>query len=153
MTYADDTRMGRLPDPASSTEADYYFGVTFRRLIAWVIDGIIIAIISGFLVPFTAFTAVFFLPAFWLVVGVAYRTLTLAIGSGTWGMKIVGIEMRREDGTRFDFGTALVHTLLYSLFMAFFVLQIISIVLMLTTARKQGLHDLMLRTAAIRRSI
>ncbi len=37
--------------------------------------------------------------------------------------------------------------------MAMFLLQMISIVLMLSTARHQGLHDMMLRTAAIRREV
>jgi uncharacterized RDD family membrane protein YckC len=148
-----DDRMGRLPNPDDKPEAGYYRKVTSKRLVAWIVDSILIAILCALLIPFTAFTAVFFLPFFWLIVGVAYRVLTLAAGSATWGMRFAGIELRREDGSKFNLATALVHTLLYSLFMAMFILQMISIVLMLTTARRQGLHDMILRTAAIRREV
>ncbi len=76
-------RMGRLPNPDDSREAGYYRKVTSKRLVAWIIDSILIAILCALLVPFTAFTAVFFLPFFWLMVGIAYRVLTLAAGSAT----------------------------------------------------------------------
>ena len=66
---------------------------------------------------------------------------------------IAGIEFRRSDGSRFDFGTAVLHTLLYTVWVGVFPLQLVSIVLMLVTPQKQGLHDLILSTAAIRRSL
>jgi uncharacterized RDD family membrane protein YckC len=104
------------------------------------------------LIPFTAFTAVFFLPFFFLVVGFAYRVLTIAGGSATLGMRIAGVELRRADSSHFDFSTAFLHTLIYTVSVGVFPLQLISVILMLVTPQKQGLHDMILSTAAIRRS-
>ena len=42
-----------------------------------------------------------------MVIAFAYRVLTLGDRSATWGMRAMGIEFRRADGTRFDFGYAL----------------------------------------------
>lgn len=151
LDLAEDHRLGRLPDPQLKEEAVYYEGVTFRRFIAWIIDSILIAILVMVLLPFTAFSAVFFLPVFWLVIGFAYRVLTLWGGSATWGMRMVGIELRAEDGTRFDLGLGFLHTLFYSISMAFFIVQVGSIICMLISPRGQGLHDLLLSTAAIKR--
>jgi uncharacterized RDD family membrane protein YckC len=66
-------------------------------------------------------------------------------------MRLVSIEMRRADGDRFDLGTAFLHTLGFHVSFAFFVVQIVSIVLMLTTNRAQGLTDHLLGTVAINR--
>ena len=49
---------------------------------------------------------------------------TLAGGSATWGMRFTGIELRRGDGTRFDFATALLHTALYTVCISVVVLQV-----------------------------
>jgi len=43
------------------------------------------------------------------------------------------------------------HTFFYSVSLAFFLMQIISMVLMLTTARGQGLSDHLLGTVAVNR--
>lgn len=146
-------QLGRLPDTDVAAEAVYYDRVTSKRLLAWILDSILIMILGTLLIPFTAFAAVFFLPFFFLVIGFAYRVLTMTGGSATLGMRIAGIEFRRADGSRFDFGTAVLHTLLYTVWVGVFPLQLVSIVLMLITPQKQGLHDLILSTAAIRRSV
>ena len=114
---------------------------------------ILVAILGAFLIPFTAFTAVFFLPFFFLLVGFAYRFLTIAGGSATWGMRITGMELRRADGTKMDFRTAFLHTLIYTVSVAMTPLQLISIIMMLVNDRKQGLNDMMLGTAPIRRTV
>ena len=55
-----------LPDP--NVRGDFYAGVVLKRGIAWVLDVALIFIVAILLVPFTAFTAVFFLPAFMVFV-------------------------------------------------------------------------------------
>ncbi len=55
------------------------------------------------------------------------------------------------DGARLDGGSALLHTVGYTVSMAVPILQIISILLMLTTARGQGLSDHMLGTVMLKR--
>jgi len=59
--------------------------------------------------------------------------------------------MRTMHGERFDLGTAFGHTLGYSLSIAAFPVQAVSILLMLTTARGQGLTDHVLGTVALNR--
>jgi uncharacterized RDD family membrane protein YckC len=84
-------------------------------------------------------------------VGFLYRTASIASGSATWGMRFMGIELRRHDGSRFDLTTALLHTGIYTVSFSVIVLQIISCGAILTTRYGQGLNDIILRTTAINR--
>ncbi len=139
--------MSALPDPEYA--AEFYTSVPAKRLLAWIIDGIIVFAICALIVLFTAFIAVFFWFALFFLVGFAYRVVTIANGSATLGMRFVGIELRTANGERFDGGLAALHTLGYTVSMAIPVLQVVSIVLMLTSARGQGLTDMFLGSAMI----
>lgn len=138
-----------LPDPVASP--GFYADVPSKRLIAFLADSLIIGGLTVILIPFTAFTALFYLPFLAMLVGLVYRTLTLASGSATWGMRMVAIELRTRRGERFDLLTAAGHTLLFTLFLGMVVPLLISVALMLTTPRGQGLHDMILGTAALNR--
>lgn len=140
-----------LPDPA--TKPQFYDGILMKRAIAWLIDVVLVGILCVVIVPFTAFTAVFFFPFLMLVVGFLYRWFTIAGKSSTWGMRLVGIELRDHDGLRLQSGTALAHTAGYSFSMAIAPLQLISVLMMIVSERKQGLSDHLLGTAAINRPI
>lgn len=144
MTYS---AIPMTPDPERHEE--FYEGVLTKRFLAWVFDLILIAVLTALIVPFTAFTALFFLPALFLGVGFVYRWITLTGRSATWGMRLMSIEFLDRQGQRFDAGTALVWTLGYSLSMAFVLPQILSVVLMLISARRQGLTDHVLGSVAI----
>ncbi len=126
-----------------------YEGVVLKRGIAWVFDIILIAFLCMLVLPFTAFTGVFFFPFLMLVVGFLYRWFTIASGSSTWGMRLMGIGLRDHHDAPLSSGLALTHTLGYSLSVAIAPLQLISIILMLVTARGQGLTDLVLGTVAV----
>ncbi len=126
-----------------------YDGVTLKRGIAWVFDIVLIAILCALVLPFTAFTGVFFFPFLMLVVGFIYRWFTLAGGSSTWGMRMMGIRFRDHRGAPLTSGLALAHTLGYTVSIAVAPLQLISIILMLVTPRGQGLTDHLLGTEAI----
>ena len=141
--------MTHLPDP--DTQAQFYDGVAIKRLLAWIVDTVLIALVALVVVPFTAFTGIFFFPLLLLIVGFVYRTATLAGGSATWGMRLFAIEFRTMHGERFDLGTAFAHTLGYSISIAVFPAQAVSILLMLTTPRGQGLTDHVLGTVALNR--
>ena len=141
--------MTHLPDP--DTQAQFYDGVAIKRLLAWIVDTILIALVALVIVPFTAFTGIFFFPLLLLIVGFVYRTATLTGGSATWGMRLFAIEFRTMHGERFDLGTAFAHTLGYSISIAAFPAQAVSILLMLTTPRGQGLTDHVLGTVALNR--
>lgn len=140
----------QLPDP--DLQAEFYADVPVKRLVAWLADTVLIALISLLIVPFTAFTGLFFFPLLMLMVGFIYRVTTITNRSATWGMRLMAIEFRASNGERFGFGLAVLHTLGLSISFAMPLLQLISIVLMLTTARKQGLTDHVLGTVALNRA-
>lgn len=135
------------PDP--DRHAAFYEGVLSKRFLAWLLDMALILMMTAIIVPFTAFTALFFLPGLFLVVGFLYRWMTLSGRSATWGMRLMNIEFLDRNGQRFDAATAFLHTLGYSLSMAFVIPQILSVALMLISARGQGLTDHVLGTVAI----
>ncbi len=140
----------RLPDP--DLHPEFYADVPLKRLLAFVVDSILIAILTVLALPFTAFTGLFFLPVMFFLVGLVYRTASLANFSATPGMWLFSIEFRNHRGERLNLPQAFLHTLLFSLWMSMMLPQAISVILMLTTARGQGLSDLLLGTAAINRA-
>ncbi len=142
------THLG-LPDPA--TKPQFYEGVLIKRAAAWGIDVVLVALLCIVILPFTAFTGLFFFPFLMLVTGFIYRWFTIAGKSSTWGMRMMGIELRDIDGLRLQSGTALAHTAGYTFSVAVAPLQLISILMMILTDRKQGLTDHLLGTAAINR--
>ncbi|MBY6134675.1 RDD family protein [Leisingera sp. XS_AS12] len=141
--------MTALPDP--DYQAEFYASVPAKRLVAWVVDSLLIVMLSAAAVVATAFVGLFVWPLLYLVVGFAYRVVTIANGSATWGMRFAGIELRDTSGQRLDGAQALLHTAGYTLSLAIPVLQVISIVLMLTSARGQGLTDHLLGTVMLNR--
>lgn len=148
MTYYETAHTG-LPDP--ELDSQFYENVNSRRLVAWVFDVAIAFGITTLIGMFTLGIAFFVFPLIWLAVGFLYRTLTIASKSSTWGMRIVGIEIRNRQGHKLDLGTAFLHTLIYSVSIGFFVVQLVSMVMMLSSRYGQGLPDMLLGTAAINR--
>ncbi|WP_252729594.1 RDD family protein [Pacificibacter marinus] len=147
--YHDDTALWGLPDPHS--QSGFYENLPTKRLIAFVIDLVVVVVLAALIVPLTAFTGIFFFPFLVAVVSFAYRVVTLARASATVGMRMMGIEFRTAKGERFDLGMAVLHTGLFTVWSSMGLPQVVSVVLMLTTARKQGLSDVILGTAAINR--
>ncbi|WGH78518.1 RDD family protein [Jannaschia ovalis] len=144
MTYA-----AGLPDPIHQPE--FYEGVVSRRALAWIVD---ILIITGFtfLAGLLTLTLAFFLwPVAFVAIGAVYRIGTLASGSATWGMRLMGIELRDHRGERFDRVQSVLHVFGYYLSISFLLPALASIGAMLATERRQGLTDLVLGTAAINR--
>ncbi|MCV2891498.1 RDD family protein [Lentibacter sp. XHP0401] len=138
-----------LPDPFYQPE--FYADVAVKRLISWVIDTVIVALLVVVIVPLTAFTGLFFLPLLALTVNFAYRVVCLANGSATLGMRLTAIEFRTSRGEQFDFSLAVLHTLGFTLSWMFFFVQVVSMVFMAGQERGQGLTDLALGTVALNR--
>ncbi len=134
-------------DPINQPQ--FYRDVPMKRALAWAVDTLLILALSLVVLPFTAFTAIFFYPLFLLVVGFLYRWFTIAGGSATWGMRLMSIEFRDDAGRRLDSSQALLHTIGYSLSWAFLPVQAVSAILMMTSAHGQGLTDMMLGTTAM----
>ena len=148
--FNDDTTQWGLPDP--HTQAGFYDGVPTKRLVAFVIDLVIVVVLAALIVPLTAFIGIFFFPLLVAVVSFGYRVVTISQSSATLGMRLMGIEFRTSRGERFDLGMALLHTGLFTVWSSMGLPQVVSVVLMLTTARKQGLSDVILGSAAINRA-
>ena len=136
-----------LPDPVDAP--DFYDGILVKRGLAWVIDALVIGALFV-LAGLATLTAAWFL---WFLtlpaIGFLYRMATLSTRSSTWGMRLMGIEMRGHDGERFQPLQALLHVLGYYGSMAFVLPWLASLGAMIVTPRRQGLHDLLLGTAAI----
>ena len=141
--------MTALPDPFAQPQ--FYASVPAKRLFAWVVDSVVIFVLCLLVVLMTAFIGAFIWPLLYLVIGFAYRVVKIANGSATWGMRMAGIELRDAHGQRFDMSMSLLHTAGYSLSLALPILQVISVVMMLTGARGQGLTDAALGTVALNR--
>lgn len=151
MTSRYTSRQSGLPDP--EYHAEFYTDVPAKRLMAWVIDVVLITLLTavftmlGFLIP------LLFLPFFFAIISFLYRWATIASRSATPGMRFMAIELRDRDGGRLDGGTAFLHTLGYAVSVLTVPLQLISVVMMLMTARRQGLTDTVLGTAALNRRV
>ena len=139
-----------LPDP--SRHSEFYADVVTKRLVAFIIDSILIMVITIILVPLTAFSALFFFGFLGLVVSLIYRIVSLANRSPTPGMRLMSIEFRDNQGERMTLGLAAVHTIFFTVSMSMVFPQIVSIILMLTSSRGQGLSDMILGTAVINRT-
>ncbi len=138
-----------LPDPYRHPE--FYDSVNRKRLLAWIADVTLVVFLTLITTLLTAFTAIFYFPVLMVMIGFLYRWSTLAGGSATWGMRLMAIQLRENDGARLSGNTALLHTLGYYISMAIAPLQLISVILMVVNRRKQGLSDAVLGTAALNR--
>ncbi|WP_371223880.1 RDD family protein [Roseovarius sp. 2305UL8-3] len=138
-----------IPDP--DTQPEFYADIPLKRLLAWVVDTVLVIMICLIIVPFTAFTGLFFFPLLMLMVGFAYRVLTISQGSATPGMRLFAIEFRTLNGERFSGAMAFMHTLVFSLCCAALPVQLLSAFLIASTERSQGLHDFFLGTVALNR--
>lgn len=130
---------GGLPDPEADRQ--FYAGVPARRLFAFIIDVVIVwgvAILIGLMTLGVGFLLLGPLVA---IVDFIYRVTTITNQSATWGMRFVRIELRRNNGERFDLSHAIGHTILFYIAIAFAPLQLISIILMAGSGMGRGLHD------------
>ena len=137
------------PDP--ETHPQFYEGIPTKRLLAWLVDMVLIILLCLLILPFTAFTGIFFFPLLMLVTGFVYRWATLANGSATWGMRLFAMEIRDSVDRPLDAGMAFLHTMGYSVSVAMAPLQLISVILMLVSEKRQGLTDMVLGTVALNR--
>lgn len=141
--------MANTPDP--DTHPEFYASVPTKRLLAWIFDMLLVFCLCLLILPFTAFTGLFFFPFLMMVVGFAYRVITLANGSATLGMRLMSMEIRSANDMPLDLPGAVLHTFGYSISLGLPLLQVISIVLMCTSARSQGLTDMVMGTVALNR--
>lgn len=139
----------RLPDP--DYDAVFYAGIPAKRLFAWVIDVILITLVTLIVGVLTLSALLWIWPVTYFVTSFLYRSLTIAGGSATLGMRLMDIQLRNAQGAKLTPQEAAFHTGAYLIASAFVILQLISVFLIATGPRHQGLHDFLLGTAAINR--
>lgn len=138
-----------LPDP--QFEPEFYHALPVKRALAWVVDLVIVLLLVLVAMILTAMLAVLILPVLFVTVSIAYRWVMLHNHAATFGMMLVGIKLRRLDGNAADSTACAIHATVFSLAQMFFLPQIISIALILTTPYRQSLADLVVQTTMINR--
>jgi len=138
-----------LPDP--ELDSQFYENVATKRLLAWVVDIFIAAVIALALGLMTFGLLLFVFFPILFVVSFLYRSITIATGSATWGMRLFGIQLRNGEGNRFSGSEALMHTFLFYVVNVSVIGLLINAIMMLLSERGQGLHDYVMGSTAINR--
>ena len=131
-------------------------GVLGSRLLAYVIDLLVIGLLVlfyGFLAGFLGFVTFgltwFLVPVMVPLVALFYNGLTLSGPyRATWGMRLVGIEMRMRDGSRLSFLVAAVHAVMFYVLNYCFTPMILLFGLLRSDRRLA--HDLLTDTIMVR---
>ncbi|MBO9098007.1 MULTISPECIES: RDD family protein [Rhizobium] len=150
--------MSLNPSPIPAVQDDWrtYSGVLSRRVFAFILDYFIVALLcipAGillFIVSVATLGLGFFLyPALFVIVAGLYFGMTVGgPAQASLGMRSVGIGMRRIDGQRIDFMTAIVHLVLFWILNS--VLTPLVLLVGLFTDRSRLLHDLLIGTVTVR---
>jgi uncharacterized RDD family membrane protein YckC len=145
-----DHNLSGLPDP--EFDPQFYDGVPIKRLMAWIVDVVIVSLAVFAVSIFSFGLALFaFFPLIFLM-NIGYRWFFIAQNSATLGMHVFGIEIRNGKGEKLSGQEALWHSFFFALlFFFFFIPVLVSAGMMLTNPRGQGLHDYLLGTTAINR--
>lgn len=138
-----------LPDPVD--QPDFYENTAIKRALAWVVDTIIVTLISILVATLPFFLGWFFFPLIVLVVSFLYRTVTISRRSSTWGMRLLNIELRGKDGQGLSTNEAMLHTAAYLICSASILPHIVSMLLMLINPRGQGLPDMLCGSVMLNR--
>ena len=145
-----------LPDPATAPEL--FESVLTRRIIAFCIDLVVLAVIVAIAAFLTIFIGIFTLglgflatPVILLLSVVFYYGVTLGSPRrATIGMQVMDIVLTPTRDLPLDGWRAFAHPFIF--WMTSWVLPPFSLLLALFTPRRQLLHDLILGTLMVRRS-
>ena len=150
--------MSLNPSPIPAVQDDWrtYSGVLSRRVFAFILDYFIVALLcipAGIVLFFVSVATLglfFFLypPLFVIVAGLYFGMTVGGPSQASLGMRSVGIAMRRIDGQRIDFMTAIVHLVLFWILNS--VLTPLVLLVGLFTDRSRLLHDLLIGTVTVR---
>lgn len=142
--------------PARFDDTRSYEGVRTRRIVAVMIDYLIVAALTIPVAILVFFFGIFTLGLGWmlfsiLVPAVAILYVWNTLGSAdqaTTGMKMMGIRLDRLDGRPIDGMTAVVHSVFF--WAANVILTPLILLVALFSDRKRTLHDLLLGTVVTR---
>lgn len=143
--------MTRTPLPDPTYDAAYYDGVLPKRFFAWLIDAGLMLVAMLILSVLTA--GIFFL--LWVpvhaVLAFFYRWSTISAKSATLGMRVMNIELRGPNGARLTRSEAALHTGSFLVCATVFVLQLVSMGMMIARPLNRGLPDELVGTVMINR--
>jgi uncharacterized RDD family membrane protein YckC len=131
-------------------------GVRTRRILAFVLDYIIVGLLSVVFAILVFFLGFLTLGLGWMLYGILVPAVAIlyiwnTLGSAdqaTTGMKMMGIRLDRLDGRPIDGLTAVVHSVLF--WAGNVILSPLVLLVTLFSDRKRTLHDLLLGTVVSR---
>jgi uncharacterized RDD family membrane protein YckC len=137
-------------------DARQYDGVRTRRVFAFLVDYLIVALL---MIPFgiiVALLGIVTLGLGWLLFGILFPLVAIlyiwtTLGGpeqATVGMRMMGVRLERLDGRRVDGLFAVVHSALF--WAANAILTPLILLVTLFADRKRTLHDLLLGTVVVR---
>jgi len=139
--------------PSGALSRDALAGVRTRRILALVVDfilvGILAAVLWTALLILTLGLSFFFLPPLFPLVAFFYNGLSVSGAKmGTPGMRAMDLEMRLdESGARVPFINAAAHAVLFYLSWFFPLIFLVSLV----DGEKRCLHDMLVGVVVVRR--
>jgi uncharacterized RDD family membrane protein YckC len=144
----------RMPDPAAFPEV--YEGVLCRRILAYLVDLLVIGVIAvGVWMVFAILWLLSFGllgPLLWFLFGLiplAYHTVLLSgPRSATLGMRVFDLELRSVTGERPSFLQALIQTALFYITVGMTCSLILLVALF--NRRRRTLHDFLAGTVMVR---
>jgi uncharacterized RDD family membrane protein YckC len=147
-TYQNDRRLA----------ANVHDGVLSRRVVAFVIDYVIVGLlmIPAYVVAFffallTLGLGFYLFPILFFVIAALYFGLSLSsVGQATPGMRVMDLMMTSDSGQPVDFFTAMLHLVVFWILNS--VLTPFILLVGLFTERGRLLHDIALGTATVRAS-
>ncbi len=150
--------MSSNPSPLYAAPDDWraYSGVLSRRIFAFIIDYLIVAllcipaaVVLFFVSILTLGLGFFLYPALFIIVAGLYFGWTLGgPHQASLGMRAMGIAMVRVDGRRMDFLTAIVHLALFWILNS--ILTPLILLAGLFIERSRLIHDLLLGTVIVK---
>ncbi|PCH82365.1 MAG: hypothetical protein COB90_01190 [Hyphomicrobiales bacterium] len=146
-SHASNTIREQAFDP--KTHPHLFDGVRSRRIIAWIIDGIVLGILVGIVLLLTGIMTLGIAWLFSWIIGpiVTFGYIVTTLGgprSATIGMRVMGLELRTWQGARMNPALAAIHFVLFYVCSA--VLTPLVLLVSLFSSRKRLLHDIILGT-------
>lgn len=143
--------------PDAYARPDLYDGVVFRRVLAYCVDALIVAVLIVVLWLILAVAGLLTFGLLWwlmpvlALVPIAYDTVLIGGQfSATLGMRLLGIEVRNRKGGRPDWIQALIFSLLFHATMAIF--WGAPLLICFFNSRRRTAHDFLSNTIVVRRS-
>lgn len=138
--------------------ADIHEGVLSRRVVAFIIDYVIVGllmipayVLAFFFALLTLGLGFYLFPVLFFIIAAFYFGLTLSSASqATPGMKVMDLMMTSDSGLPIDFFTAILHLVVFWILNS--VLTPFILLAGLFTDRGRLLHDIALGTATVRAS-